>query len=550
MITSLTINKFKRFDGLTFSLPGSVVLAGPNNTGKTTLLQAVATWSLALERWRTANDFNPRKGYIRVPMTRRMFSAVPLRNFDLLWRDRLYQGRIDIGVRLADGRAITMELEADSSEQVYVKPHNETDPDHLRTVPPSIAYVPPMTGLSVDEPVYQRPKIEQLLGQGKPGEVIRNLLVIAKQNEDAWRSLTHVIQRLFALELLPPDDSGADIVAEYRSNTQGGKQGAKLDIGSAGSGFQQVLLLMTFLHAKPGAILLLDEPDAHLHVILQDAIYHELRSVAERNGSQLIAATHSEVIIDAVEPTELYVVLNEPRPLAGNEERRALIRSLRVLDNADLMRALPAQGVLYVEGYTDLALLREWARILNHPAQQILGPDLFWHPTVWEPRDGASGIKAKDHYEALKLVRPDLPGLILLDGDDNPNITDTPLTGSGLQRIRWKRYEIESYLLHPDALARFAEKLTGNADSGAALRQYLAENHVPGFLANPHTDPDYIKSTKARTTLIPPALAAAGLQLSYTRYHKIAVVMKPEEIHPEVKEKLDGLCLAFGVANV
>lgn len=338
---------------------------------------------MALERWRTANDFNPRKGYVKVPMTRSMFSAVPLRNFELLWNDRQYVGRIEIGVRLDDGRHIVMELESDSSEQIYVKPGNDVDPEHLRALPPQVAYVPPMTGLSVDEPVYQRAKIDQLLGLGRPGEVIRNLLVLTHQNPEAWARLTDVIRRLFDFELAPPDGTGADIVAEYQRVAEPGKTSPRLDIGSAGSGFQQVLLLMTFLHAKPGAVLLLDEPDAHLHVILQDAIYHELRSVAQRDGSQLIVATHSEVIIDAVEPTQLFVMLDEPRQLADNEEKRVLIRSLKVLDNADLMRAMVAPGVLYVEGHTDLAQLREWARILKHKvAMQLLEPRLFWRPTV------------------------------------------------------------------------------------------------------------------------------------------------------------------------
>ncbi len=530
------------------------MLAGPNNTGKTTLLQAIAVWSMALERWRSAmgGDYNPRNGFGRVPMTRGMFSAVPLRNFDLLWTDRRYRGSIEIRLELADGRDITMCIESDSAEQVYVRPKwQTTSSEHLRRPPPKVAYVPPMTGLSTDEPVYNKAKIEQLLGQGRPGEVIRNLLVQTHQDQDAWRSLTEVIRRMFQFELDPPDGRGADILAEYRRLEGGQPAGAKLDIASAGSGFQQVLLLMTFLHARPGSVLLVDEPDAHLHVILQDAIFHELKTVAERDRSQLVIATHSEVIINAVEPTELIVSMGEPKQLASTEEKRALIRSLKVLDNADLMCALTAPGVLYLEGNTDLALLREWARILGHAkALDLLEAKLFWRPTVWELRDGASGIKAKDHYEALRLIRPDLPGLILLDGDDNRNIPETPLTGEGLQRLRWKRYEIESYLLHPSTIQRYVLHVTGSEENAAAAMRYMEENHPPAFLQNPLSDPDYVKATKARTQLIPPILAAAGIDIPYTRWSEIAAQMLPEEVHPEVREKLDGICKAFGVSDV
>ena len=43
-------------------------------------------------------------------------------------------------------------------------------------------------------------------------------------------------------------------------------------------------MLLTMLNTRPGAVLLLDEPDAHLHVILQDAIYGELRRQPRGQG--------------------------------------------------------------------------------------------------------------------------------------------------------------------------------------------------------------------------------------------------------------------------
>ena len=78
MIRTIRIRGFKRFDEVELRLPGHVVPAGPSNTGKTTVLQAIASWSLALQRWRELNDFNRRNGYTRVPIARQAFTAVPL----------------------------------------------------------------------------------------------------------------------------------------------------------------------------------------------------------------------------------------------------------------------------------------------------------------------------------------------------------------------------------------------------------------------------------------------------------------------------------------
>jgi predicted ATPase len=543
MIRRVRIEGFKRFDDVTFELPGHIVVAGPNNTGKTTLLQAVAAWSLALNRWKELNDFQRHGGhYTRAPIARQAFSAVPLRSFDLLWRNRDYQGTVRITVA-TDEWSGTMLFEADSTEQIYVRPTPDIGPDRARAASLTTVFVPAMTGLDVEEAVVTRPRLDQLLGRGKPGDVLRNLLVEAHASR-AWDALQATIGRLFGVQLAPPNADGPTIVAEYSSQA-----GPRLDIASAGSGFQQVLMLLTMLHSRPGAVLLLDEPDAHLHMILQDAIYGELRSAAARTGAQLIVSTHSEVIINAVEPRELCILLDEPRMVSSLAEREALVESLKVLTNDDIMRAMQAPGVLYLEGHTDLEILRAFARVLSHPAEALLTRDVFWKKAVGEARQGGRGIKARDHYEALMLAKP-IPALELVDGDSHAGIGSSVISGSGFQRWRWQRYEIESYLIHPDALARFVTSQVGEAVAAphvADLRAYLTANLPPAVIERPLDNHDYLNSTKARERIIPPALSAAGLPgLLYTRYHEIAALMQPDEIHPDVVETLDVIVRAFG----
>ncbi len=318
-----------------------------------------------------------------------------------------------------------MEFIADATEQIFVRPHRSIDPDVLKTAGLESVFISSMTGLSREEPLYARPEtVADLLGQAKPGDVLRNLLHQAHGSEKAWAALQQSMERLFGYKLLPPDAAGAYIVAEFRTRPDG----PHFDIAGAGAGFQQVLLLLTLLNLRSASVLLLDEPDAHLHMILQDAIYSELRAAARRQRSQLIIATHSEVIINSVEPRELWVVMQTIRPLAKNAEKSRLIRSLKVLSNTDIMLAMAAEGVLYLEGRTDLDILRAWAEALNHAASDLLGR-VFWKPTVWEVRHGAEGVKARDHFDALGLARDDLPGLVLIDGDANPNIQSTAITG-------------------------------------------------------------------------------------------------------------------------
>ena len=136
MIRKVVLRRFKRFSDQTFDhLDGQVVLAGPNNAGKTTLLQAIATWHLAFMRWKELKDFQRHGGaYSKAPIARQAFSSVPLRSFDFLWNKRRSDGPIEIEVTFDDGLAVSVEIIPDSTEQVYVRPKRNVEPERLKSL--------------------------------------------------------------------------------------------------------------------------------------------------------------------------------------------------------------------------------------------------------------------------------------------------------------------------------------------------------------------------------------------------------------------------------
>ncbi len=553
MINRVVLRNFKRYKEVEFRIPSHIVLAGPNNTGKTTLLQAIAAWDLGLKRWKELNDFNSRKGgYSFAPIARQAFSAVALRSFDLLWRDRSTGKPIVIEMQLGTLPPVAMEFHFDTSEQVKVRPTVATTPEALRQATVSTVFIPAMSGLQPNEALFARAEtVNELLAQSRPGEILRNLMYHASLDDTAWRKLNDTIGRLFHVELIPPA-VGAFIVAEYSS--PGSTQ--RLDIANAGSGFQQVLMLLTLLLTRPASVLLLDEPDAHLHVILQDVIYTELRRIAAESDSQLIIATHSEVMIDSVDPRELCLMYGKPKLMADNDEKKRLIDSLSGLSHADIMLAESAKGVLYVEDYTDIEILRAVARILDHPAYPLLSGEIMWKKSMAPMPEGLGGFTSQQHWQMLKLVRPDLRALELLDGDSK-NKADESITGTAerMQRLRWKRYEIESYLVFPAVLKRFLEsKLGAGAPSEpavAAMLDELRRTLDQEFLDDPYHPKmlveKYLEAEKVSESLLPALLQAAGLHnVPKNRFSEIAAQFKPEEIHPEVIDKLDKIQRAFG----
>ena len=88
MLTKLIVRNFKRFDSVEIELGNPVVFIGPNNSGKTTALQALALWEIGLKRWnekrKGKQSPDKRSG---VTINRRDLIAVPVPSANLLWRD-------------------------------------------------------------------------------------------------------------------------------------------------------------------------------------------------------------------------------------------------------------------------------------------------------------------------------------------------------------------------------------------------------------------------------------------------------------------------------
>lgn len=88
MLTRIRIRNFKRFDDVDVELGKAVVLIGPNNSGKTTALQALALWDIGVRRWnekRKGKSSPERRPGVTV--NRRDLVSMPVPVANLLWHN-------------------------------------------------------------------------------------------------------------------------------------------------------------------------------------------------------------------------------------------------------------------------------------------------------------------------------------------------------------------------------------------------------------------------------------------------------------------------------
>ena len=84
MITQLTLRNFKSVNEETYSFSKLDLLVGRNNSGKSTILQALSIWQFCLSEFHRAK----RGGKTGKQFVLPNFTALPVPEFNLLWKER------------------------------------------------------------------------------------------------------------------------------------------------------------------------------------------------------------------------------------------------------------------------------------------------------------------------------------------------------------------------------------------------------------------------------------------------------------------------------
>lgn len=563
MLTKLVIKKFKLFDEVELELGERVVLVGPNNSGKTSALQALALWDVGLKRWIEKRGTDVPKERPGVTINRRDLIAVPIPAANLLWHDLHTQVSsrqtgtekifVDIVVEgLSAGRAWTCGLEFyyANEESFYCRPLRQPDGGRLEVPREAgqtrIAYLPPMSGLVASEDRLDPGGINVRLGEGRTAEVLRNLCWQVRQSErgeSKWRTLATRIADLFGVHVNEPSyiQERGELVMSFRT-----RRGVELDISASGRGQQQTLLLLAHMTVNPGAVLLLDEPDAHLEILRQRQIYQVLSETASETGSQIIAASHSEVILnEAADRDVLIAFVGRPHRI---DDRAQVVKALKEIGFEHYYQAEEVGWVLYLEGSTDLALLRAFAARLGHPAAVNLERPFVYYV-------GDQPKEAQRHFHGLREAKADLVGVALFD-----RLNRSPPTDPVLRLMTWRRREIENYVCQRETLLEFAESQGRRYQGelfGHVWRSTMEESihEIETALSSLGKPSPWGPDIKASDEFLGPLFKKfyENLKLpnlmSKTDFHTLAPLVAAEYLDGEVAEKLDAIAEVAAAAR-
>jgi ABC-type multidrug transport system ATPase subunit/uncharacterized small protein (DUF1192 family) len=574
MLTKLKMRNFKRFEDVEVELGNPVVFIGPNNSGKTSALQALALWQVGLSRW---NERRKGKGLPEkrpgVTINRRDLVAVPVPDANLLWKDlhvrdvkRTDAGqdtknvRVDIiveGVTKDKSWKCGLEFDYANEESFYCRPLRVADGDSGERMPipdeaadTLVAFLPPMSGLAAVETRLDQGAINVRVGEGQTAAVLRNLcFAIHSDKPDLWEKLVEHIRTLFGSVLDPPRyvPERGELLMTYSEND------VQLDLSSSGRGLQQTLLLLSYMFANPNSVLLLNEPDAHLEILRQRQIYQLLTDVARTNGNQVIAASHSEVLLNEAAGRDLVVAfVGKPHTIADRGSQ--VMKALEEIGFDQYYQAEQTGWVLYLEGSTDLAILRAFAERLQHEKAKKRLSCPFVHYVGNQPSE------VQKHFHGLREAVGQLQALVIFDQLERP-LPDN----LGARGVMWGKREIENYLCYPETLEAYAQQGAEAAAAGplfsdaeaqrrlAAMRESIDE--LEAALKTLGKGSPWDPKTKVSDDFLTPLFQNYFKKLSIPNlmakrnFYELASFVPLDKLDREITEKLNAIVEVAGLAR-
>lgn len=363
MIKSINIRNFKSISSLEIKCNKNFnVIIGENNIGKTTIFEAIHLWKVCYD----ANLTKKKKAFYANTQN------IPFKDMEFL-RISEDMDLFNFGCKPQDAElSIGLSLEYDSElfelgfiiskvqkiSNAYFQVKYENQDEFFRFSDKLISKgynlsnglviseSRPIANIIAKEPYMYTNQVLEKLSKGKGYEVLRNKIT---------KSPSHTLKIEEHLRnVMGTEYKFAEIDKENRTYIRLSVNGT--DILSQGSGFLQIAeIFSSWEYSRAGIyILLIDEPDSHLHMKIQKKLIEEFRAI---QNSQLFIITHNDKFLSEVNDNEILFVDSIRKEKGRIEPLEYGCKNL-VLENLNgvvesIAKLKYAKKIVLLEGQTD-----------------------------------------------------------------------------------------------------------------------------------------------------------------------------------------------------
>jgi AAA15 family ATPase/GTPase len=480
MLEKIELKRFKKFISSTVRLSPFTVLMGENSSGKTTVLQAINFSLECLFRYELIES-EVVQGKYKIRKRGIGLSELPgisiSEKSEICYAKKTGSGggkskstsggaeihlfddknsKYTIHVQLLFG-GINIKCKEDESSVLQASSLHKKHP----------LFISGFIGLRPTEERVFPATLQDRLSHGNVSSIIRNLLIDCHTNhKEQYEKLEKRLFSDFNFRLSSIDfDEKKDLYVTAQFEETCESIDLKLDLNASGSGLLQVLQILAPIYRycpEFSEVVLLDEPDAHLHPNLQTQLARTLKDIQKELNIQIIISTHSTSIIRAASPTEVVPIsslVDFNEPLSKKEEVEEEISNR--IDAYELGKSVISGKIVFVED-GNTSILEKFDQVLR--SNCFVGNN-----TV--PIIKGKGKDDKTPFNLTPLLEKFVPQRsievhVLRDGDSlNQNWRDKLRSYASKKNVvlhQLDKHEIENYILKPDLWLRAIKRKHGD----------------------------------------------------------------------------------------
>lgn len=394
-IKKLKIKNFKAIKNCEVNLNSKLnVLTGANNSGKTTILEALTIWTeifykLLSKAERGSSKINAKTGDYKFSnkvnyFDYTEFSSIRIVSYSEIFHNLDVKESIEISLVLESEKgeleiSFTIKNANGKNFCVYLTNYEDFDYEKFnlyfynRIKPISICFANPINHLNKNEEKKVNEVVEYLINSQNSENVFRNRVFRINSNpmniENLERDLATILGVDSAkLEILNEEGRYHKVLLQIENQT------AK-DISLYGSGTLQILQFLINIYEDSNSdlkMILFDEPDSHIHRNIQK----RLIDILLRDGNfQLFLTTHNESFIRSVDEDSLFHIegiesvktITPIGKMLSLENKTGIMQTgkhdiIRELSGEEItglhfIEALEADRIMFVEGKMDAEFL-------------------------------------------------------------------------------------------------------------------------------------------------------------------------------------------------
>ncbi len=353
LLSKLSIEQFKRISKADLELADVNILVGANASGKSSIIQAV---HLAACLIRQAGRIDPvNTSTVGIDE----LDYLPSETYSMLGHQTVWGNRAG-----SPSSKVSFTFTSDAGESVAhceLRSARNAGISITGQVPGDLtailrskqkffsAYIPGISGIPNREEKRSKKVVLKACSYGDSNVILRNVLLLLKERNELSTVEEWMRAIIGDIKLHVSYDDSRDLIISCAVEINGLKRPLEL----TGTGYLQLIQLFSYILLFSPGILLVDEPDIHLHPAVQERLVQTLAQVARDRQVRILLTTHSPFIVrgappeatvywvkdGALEPSERHQV--ELALGWGAFGKKVLIMSED--SKADLLRKLVAQ---------------------------------------------------------------------------------------------------------------------------------------------------------------------------------------------------------------